>query len=56
MGADWVQQQECEKQEHERRYPPPFSDEWYARMQAAEQELRGIREQMNQEGWQQWKA
>ena len=50
----WRQQEECEQEQHERAHPPPFSDEWYARMQAGEQELREIREQMNQEGWNKW--
>ena len=51
MGADWRQQEECEQALHEEVYPPPFSDEWYARMQAAEAELKQTIEQMNKEAW-----
>lgn len=55
MGADYRQQEECEQEQHERLYPPPFSDEWYARMNAAHQELKQTVGEMNQEGWSQWK-
>jgi len=38
----WRQQEECEQEQHERAYPPPFSDDWYARMVEAQNELKEI--------------
>ena len=48
---DYRQQEENEQERHEREYPPPFTDEWYARMHAAQAELRDVIEILNRRDW-----
>lgn len=49
--SDYRQQEENEQERYERTYPVPFSDEWYARMQAAQAELRDVIESLNRRDW-----